>query len=497
MKSNQRRRFLVTTLGACGLPWTSGLLRAANGPLKMRYSVTTPEGLRMLAIYAGAVATMTDTKKFPEHDPRSWLFQWYTHAVRSDRTKSAELARVFTPANAAARPLAEKMWETCEAHRDQTGLREPFFLPWHRMYVLCFEQIVRAISGNAEFTLPYWDYTDPGQRGMPKPFWVNDAQWKALYRKDRDDRANKGDPIDVIAAITRNALRSGTYEEAQDGDAGFCANVDGDPHGAVHVDIGNGVGMRSVAWAASDPVFWIHHCNIDRLWASWNKAGGKNLREAGFLAEKFTFADGKGNAVELKVQDYLEMPGYEYDSYVSRPPGSVPFDKPLGDIAVRAVSRKTSGRISLGSQSLTVPLTSDTPGAPIGDAAKVELRNRLKTLPPGRDVFLRIEGIRAPTDPGTAYDVHVTTNRGGKPDRNAPSFLGSINFFGLSGHHASGHGIADAAGHVRTVSFVLGKEARELLRAVERDEPQVTLVPTRPVRDDARPTIENISLIAR
>jgi hypothetical protein len=48
-------------------------------------------------------------------------------------------------------------------------------------------------------------------------------------------------------------------------------SLDQNIHGTVHVFVGNGQGMGSVPWAAGDPIFWMHHSNIDRLWVSWNQ----------------------------------------------------------------------------------------------------------------------------------------------------------------------------------------------------------------------------------
>jgi tyrosinase len=36
----------------------------------------------------------------------------------------------------------------------------PMFGPWHRLYLLLFEDALRAVSGKA-ITVPYWDWTDP------------------------------------------------------------------------------------------------------------------------------------------------------------------------------------------------------------------------------------------------------------------------------------------------------------------------------------------------
>ena len=32
-----------------------------------------------------------------------------------------------------------------------------------------------------------------------------------------------------------------------------------------------------------DPIFWLHHCNIDRLWQEWNEAGGVNTNDVLWL----------------------------------------------------------------------------------------------------------------------------------------------------------------------------------------------------------------------
>ena len=86
------------------------------------------------------------------------------------------------------------------------------------------------------------------------------------------------------------------------------------------------------AWAgcpglANDPIFWLHHCNIDRIWASWIKAGGADPTSQGFKNRKFTFADGNGAPVEADVGAVLDLDAldYDYDRYIDRPSGSPPF----------------------------------------------------------------------------------------------------------------------------------------------------------------------------
>jgi tyrosinase len=43
------------------------------------------------------------------------------------------------------------------------------------------------------------------------------------------------------------------------------------PHNPVHDIIGN---VMATMRSPTDPIFWLHHANVDRLWAAWINAGG-------------------------------------------------------------------------------------------------------------------------------------------------------------------------------------------------------------------------------
>src|SRR5262249_46540990 len=63
-------------------------------------------------------------------------------------------------------------------------------------------------------------------------------------------------------------------------DTGFAHNgkthggIESQPHDMVHVFVGGqnpGGLMSSPDTAGLDPIFWLHHANIDRLWEVWRK----------------------------------------------------------------------------------------------------------------------------------------------------------------------------------------------------------------------------------
>ena len=48
----------------------------------------------------------------------------------------------------------------------------------------------------------------------------------------------------------------------------FQAAIEGAVHAGVHSAVG---GDMETGSSPSDPLFWLHHANIDRLWAKWQK----------------------------------------------------------------------------------------------------------------------------------------------------------------------------------------------------------------------------------
>lgn len=294
------------------------------GP-RIRYDVASAEGQAMLAIYAKAVGLMMAK---PDGDPASWTFQWYSHWVKGGADqggKTSEMARVYGSTASPARSLAQQMWDGCQAHGDNED--ENFFLPWHRMYVLAFENIVRAVAQEPSFTLPYWNYLDPAQRAIPAQFRrPGDPVWGSLYRSTRNASVNAGGAIASASALSPEILTEDSYSPLG-ADQGFCANLDGGLHGTVHVGVGNSTnGMGLVPWAAGDPIFWLHHCNIDRLWASWNATGNANPSDADFTSKPFPFADANGNQVTYTVGQMLSLAqaGYGYDALLAENGSSVP-----------------------------------------------------------------------------------------------------------------------------------------------------------------------------
>ncbi|MDZ5648837.1 tyrosinase family protein [Nitrospirillum sp. BR 11828] len=512
------RRFILKA-GTAGLAFSAlpGMVRLAgaqtSAPLLTRYDVASDQGRAMLRIYAEAVGKM---KALPASDPRSWTFQWYTHAIPGEdaaKAKADAITKVFGSVASPNRELAEAMWYTCQAH---LGQPEDYFLPWHRMYVLYLEEIVRALTGRPEFTLPYWNYTGtgPNDRVLPAEFRKpTDAVWGPLFRERRNPGVNEGKPVDQ--GVGRTYLSDGCLSSTLYSDTpshfvppitGFCSNLDSNPHGALHVDVGNRTeGMGAVPWAADDPVFWVHHSNVDRFWASWNAAGGANPTIPTFLAKSFVFANGNGQPVTTVVGDVLSTQrlGYTYDKLLPRPPGSPAFPPqpavlpPVPAISLRAFSQEVTahtktagGAIRLGALPTAVALAAAATKKAAGAKATALFSTQMAADGPGTAYFLQFDDLSAASPTGNGYDIYLDLPLGKLPSREDPSFVGGINFFNASHAH---HGVSTPRSYSLMVT-----EAVNRLKATGRltEAPSVLLVPTGDPAAGSEPKVGAVRLIA-
>jgi len=174
--------------------------------------------------------------------------------------------------------------------------RGPAFLPWHREFLRRFELDLQAIDSTV--TLPYWDWTvdnSPtlsiwdinfmGGNGRPSdgrvmtgPFAFSTGNWTliidgpALRRRFGGAISSLPTPSDVTAALTGPAATP--YDVAPyniNSASGFRNLLEGwingpQLHNRVHVWVGGSMGPAS---SPNDPVFFLHHCFVDKLWADW------------------------------------------------------------------------------------------------------------------------------------------------------------------------------------------------------------------------------------
>lgn len=297
-----RRSFLLAGTAA-GLALAAPVyLRAAtksytpviNGKRVRRKLSTLAPNDPFFAAYAKAVEAM---HALPDDDPRSWISQALIHA------------------------------QFC-AH----GTME--FFPWHRPYLVNFEKICGALIGDPSFALPYWDWADNMGR-MPQPFfdagplnvthWTdngvyNGPGWSPVntvpYRWATAGFGLKDSPVagDFSAQNLQNMEDASTFERL--------SSLTEGPHGSVHVMVGGfpraNFGTQSGHFSSGlsplDPIFFLHHANVDRIWAQSGIPVSQQLVAFPDPDKVYAgmFHDGDGNATSPVLKDQFDLAGQDY-----------------------------------------------------------------------------------------------------------------------------------------------------------------------------------------
>lgn len=141
------------------------------------------------------------------------------------------------------------------------------FLPWHRLYLLKLEQAMQAIDPQA--FIPYWRWTK--DRAVPS-WMVNFRPTVAVPGFGIITVTRSPEPAAELPTQARiNGILALTTYTA------FTTDLETRPHNRVHMWC-NGT-MSSIPTAPADPLFWMHHAMIDRIWALWQAKpanAGKN-----------------------------------------------------------------------------------------------------------------------------------------------------------------------------------------------------------------------------
>jgi tyrosinase len=420
--------------------------------------------------YARAVTAMQGRDGTDFSDPTSWRHLAAIHGIRIPRSS--------WPRGATWRECQHGSW---------------FFLPWHRIYLHYFESVVRrtivALGGPGDWALPYWDYSDPQRpdvRKLPPAFREPrmpsgdplDPPVNPLFVSERRTTPldiNQGDELPTALVDTGDAMAMRYFsspivdEDPSDPfrTAGFGGPRTGwnyggttngqleiSPHGGVHMGVGGW--MSAFATAARDPIFWLHHANIDRLWEVWLALGDpddpsnrdfrnpRGRRAARWLNMWFKVGGG-ASAVTLRVREVLDTrqpPLNYFYSNISVPapaPAAVLAASPATDSGFAEEEESVPQDISpemVGASETRVPLAAEPTEvevaieAPSGPA----LRERAEGAQP-RKVYLKVENVRGTEPAAASYLVYVNLPPEADPTTDLTPYedrrVGQITMFGV------------------------------------------------------------------
>jgi len=336
-----------------------------------------------------------------------------------------------------------------------------YFLPWHRMYVFRFEQIVRqtivGLGGPRDWALPYWNYTDPNQRALPAAFKVPGDASNPLFVDDRAPGINDEGELPERSVSTDLALSQRVFVTPEAGGSGFggpqagpvpllsgvgpaSGMLEATPHDTVHSMVGGWMG--DLFTAAQDPIFWLHHANIDRLWDVWDTSGQK-APDNGWRRQKFSLFDVNGHILEQQCSEVVDVRnlGYLYDTTIS--PTAVSAAPPtVGAPMPRSQPAPQMMGASLSGLTLTGAINHTTVEVDPKAAAR-----SIQAAAPGR-VLLSIDNIEAQRNPPTVYAVYVDLPADPTPADLQTHYAGNLSFFGIE---AARNPAADKPAHGKRV----------------------------------------------
>lgn len=255
----------------------------------------------------------------------------------------------------------------------------PQFLPWHRELLLRFEQELRDVLDDPEYTIPYWDWTEPPadffstadigsmgscpaspDQGFPEVtgyitdqgFRVNVAdamgegapsQLEILCGESKPITRGAGclplvtslptkaqeeealaiptydiapyNNLDVEETLSFRQYLEGFTNEDKNESVPFCQFAGCRMHGAVHVWVAGSLGAAA---APNDPIFFLLHANVDRIWAEWQARHGDGTYPSDapddYTGDLFEFHGPDGPHVQARAMFDHRALGYVYDT---------------------------------------------------------------------------------------------------------------------------------------------------------------------------------------
>ncbi|QBF28923.1 tyrosinase family protein [Pseudomonas tructae] len=250
--------------------------------------------------------------------------------------------------------------------------RGPAFLPWHRWFVKMLEDELRTVGSFSDGTLPYWDWTLDSANPEESPIWAsnwmggngdpekndfiqdgpfsNPETWPVVFPLTEGAkeplRRNFGRLASTLPnaqALARAMSRPHYSEPGHFGEQfqmGFCNYLEGwvtpnadsaltEPGTQLHNRVHNWIGGNmATMMSPDDPVFFLHHCFVDKIWADWQAVRGRDNyqpEEGGAwghnLNDDMIYGPGEGDT-RKRLSDVLDIAalGYEYSSSVTPQP---------------------------------------------------------------------------------------------------------------------------------------------------------------------------------
>ena len=379
MSTLPRRSFLTAAAGAVAAAALPGLPAQAAAKYR-RYNVTSQQGQAMLRIYAVAVERMLE---LPPSHPHNWFRNAFVHFMDCPHGNwwfyvwhrgyigfFEETIRAVS-----GRPeFTIPYWDWTELPRIPPEMFDGVLDPTSHRYQR-FTKNLAVFTNYIEPTMQsYWNALTPAQLAQQKSrelvtftdLWNNMLAYNtntqiasagdiafaptasARYLSRENPDFNESTASTVKPDVILRGLAPTEFNDEKDVAKGFTSayatshnvapagrqsfsTLEGQPHNTIHNYIGGAgplnygpFGNMTNNLSPVDPIFFLHHSNMDRLWDVWTRKQQRlglpylpkdpaKLQQ--FLAEPFLFfVDGRGQYVTNgKAADYVSTARFDYD----------------------------------------------------------------------------------------------------------------------------------------------------------------------------------------
>jgi hypothetical protein len=435
--------------GSCTIDHASGTSKGANVTdvsisclfVHTRQDIAKLTAQQIASLQHGFAVMMqncTRTATSANTDPTCLTFQANVHATEMGEMNGCQMGE------------NNPLWDQCQ-HASF------FFLAWHRMYLYYFEKILRGSSGDPNLAIPYWNYELPSEQALPSPFLspaidcLGDPSahpgCNPLYLTGRS--MNGGQDLPIGAADDSAAMMDAVFETSFGENFGgglpspqvpchfdgYTGALEAQPHNVIHCDVGGD--MCDPGTAARDPIFWLHHSEIDHLWKVWLAEGGgrTNPTDTTWLNTPFQFYDYDTRSVVTKsgkdVLDTVAQLGYRYDDdppasspAAPAPPAPPPPESqqafPPTPPAEMAVATETGIALSNEPTHAQINISAD---------AKAKIAQMLVDKQYKHAFVLNLEIDHVQDSGGVSYEIYAGLPANEKPARDSIYYVGTLGLF--------------------------------------------------------------------
>jgi hypothetical protein len=180
------------------------------------------------------------------------------------------------------------------------------FFPWHRAFLYFHERILGSLINDYTLRLTYFDWENVPHRPMPPIFT---AASQPLWHQRALPNPNPVYPAADFNIVTSTM----TYPvDFFMGTVSAGGTPEAKPHNHGHTAIGDDMGVLNTA--AFDPIFFCHHGNVDRMWASWQHYNPGVQPGGSYSSLRYSFYDENKKWVSIGIADLVDTTnlGYTY-----------------------------------------------------------------------------------------------------------------------------------------------------------------------------------------